>query len=67
MLGLRHELLNIVWYKTTSDTLVDQCIDTISKWLDGQGHEPVTWEEFVEALDKLELRELSDELKNILR
>ena len=33
--------------------------------LEGQGHTPVTWETFIEALDKLQLRELSDLLQQI--
>ena len=34
--------------------------------LEGQGHTPVTWETFIEALDKLQLRELSDPYNRLM-
>ena len=65
MLGLRDDLVKNMGDITIPTTRTHKCRDTIRTWLEGQGHTPVTWETFIEALDKLQLRELSDLLQQI--
>ena len=67
MLGLRHELVMKMWDMTIPITHTHTCRDTIRTWLEGQGHIPVTWETFIEALDNLQLRKLSDILRQNIR
>ena len=68
MLGLRDELVQNMWDIAIPATPTDKCTTTIRKWLEGQGRSrPVTWETLVEGLDKLELRELSDLLRQIFK
>ena len=67
MLGLRHEFVMNMWDMTIPSTHTHTCRDTIRTWLEGQGHIPVTWETFIEALDNLQLRKLSDILRQIIR
>ena len=68
MLGLRDELVQNMWDITIPATPTDKCSTTIRKWLEGQGRSrPITWETLVEALDKLDLRELSDLLRQIFK
>ena len=65
MLVLQDDLVKNMWDITILATPTHKCRDTIRTWLEGQGHTPVTWETFIEALDKLQLRELSDLLQQI--
>ena len=67
MLGLRDELVQNIWDIAIPATPTDKCTTTIRKWLEGQGRTPVTWETLVVALDKLDLRELSDLLRQIFK
>ena len=46
---------------------LEKCQETIREWLEGKGSTPVTWETFIEALDRLELRELSNKLRQELK
>ena len=45
----------------------EKCLDTMRKWLGGKGSTPVTWETFIEAMERLELQELSEKLRQELK
>ena len=67
VLGLRDELVHILWDESDSSRITDKCGRTIREWLRGQGTRPVTWHTFIQALKRLHLLELSHELTDILQ
>ena len=59
LLHLRDTVMYNIW---NTPPFRDCCERTIGKWLEGQGHGPVTWKTFINAIDGLNL-ELSDKLR----
>ena len=59
LLHLRDAVMYNIW---NTPPFRDCCERTIGKWLEGQGHGPVTWKTFISAIDGLNL-ELSDKLR----
>ena len=60
ILRLRKELVQNIWSTSPSE---DGCQQIIVKWQEGQGPEPVTWEAFIKALERLGRRQLSNKLR----
>ena len=60
VLEIRESLVYNIWNRPLKNK--ENCRETIIEWLEGKGSTPVTWETFIEALDRLELRELSNKL-----
>ncbi len=65
-LRLRENLVHNLWDKSDSSPIADKCGRTIQEWLKGQGTSPVTWNTFIQALERHKLLELSRELRDIL-
>ena len=65
LLEIRESLVYNIWNRPLKNK--EKCQETIREWLEGKGSTPVTWATFIEALDGLELRELSNKLYQELK
>ena len=65
LLELREALVNNIWNRSLNP--LEKCQETVREWLEGKGSTPVTWATFIKSLDRLELRELSNKLRQELK
>ena len=64
ILKLKASSVRNIWDKHLDPS--EKCEEAIWMWLDGLGSTPFTWETFIEALETLELWELSNKLRHKL-
>lgn len=64
-LKLDHSVVEMIACDNTR--VQDRCTEVFSKWLNGEGCKPVSWETLVEALKDIEKSELASEVESALK
>lgn len=66
MLDLSPAIVKIEWEVSQKEP-VKKCKSILSKWLDGQGKNPISWRTLISTLEKMEYMRLAQELTEIFK
>ena len=65
-LELPHEVVRNIHYDTVNIGCERSCPEAFSRWLDGEGCQPITWERLIKVLEDAEKSKLAKELEKHL-